>query len=114
MIVFPVAAAAVATAIELVHGRFPTDGGILTSLITAALSDPDSVTTEVEDLVLQLLDKSDSARQAIAEEPGLQQQCHRALWNHAVFRFSGKQFESAVKLFAASLTCAQVGGWVVL
>lgn len=62
---------------ELGHARLPSDGLFVTEFIVAALSNPTSVSPDMEELVLDTLANREIGRKAAAADEALHLRCYQ-------------------------------------
>ena len=96
--------------VELVQGRFPEDGKILSDITILALSCQEERADgpELVQAMLSLLEISEDSKAAIQGQQQLCQTLSVALWNYAVSAFSAKQFDVAVQACLINLEFAEV------
>lgn len=115
--------------LELVLGRFPSDPSILLTFAQHALSttsdaaataasaaaaDADaaaersSCVLQLEQLVLEVLERHERPCEAVKANQMLSGQLHVLLYNRGVLKFEAKRFDTAVRFLTASLDFAEV------
>lgn len=115
--------------LELVLGRFPSDPSILLTFAQQALSttsdaaataasaataDAEAAThgssyvLQLEQLVLEVLERHERPCEAVKADQILSGQLHVLLYNRGVLKFEAKRFDAAVRFLTASLDFAEV------